>query len=252
MRRQILELIFFCGVGSALLSSAHAQPAPAKPATGVDLRAISIGQTIEGIQFASYREGKLLSSGKMPAIFSRFRSEPVDYKGAPEILFFDQAPPASLIAEPDKPAPPTPVGKCTLPDGSSKILLVFVPAPDRADGMKYEVLAIDDASTKFPMGTYLFMNFSKKKLIGMVGKTKFEIAPSGHATVNPALPEGGGTNVWIFSAENLETPLVQEAWFHYPTARVIVILRDGPGAPAQLVLSSISEFDPAARQKTTE
>ena len=86
----------------------------------------------------------------------------------------------------------------------------------------------------------------------MVGKTKFEIAPSGHAIANPDLPGGGGTNVWLFSSDNLQTPLIQEAWYHYPTARVIVILRDGPGDPAQLLLGSVSEFDPSARPKTTE
>lgn len=252
MRRLFIELFFFCGVVSAFLPNAHAQATPVRPVPGIELRAISIGQTLEGLQFASYRDGKAILSGKMPAIYSRFRSDPVDYKGAPEILFFDQTPPVNLFAEKDKLAPLLPLGKCHLPDGTTKILLVFVPATGRVDGMKYEVLAMDDTATKFPMGTYLFMNFSKRKLVGMVGKTKFEVSPSGRADVNPDLPGGGGTNVWLFSAENLQTPLIQEAWYHYPTSRVIVMLRDGPGDPAQLLLSSISEFAPTAQPKTPE
>jgi hypothetical protein len=100
------------------------------------------------------------------------------YRGAPRLCFYD----ATSAAE----SPP--LATYDIPEGSTDLLLIFLPrASPAADGRKYEVFGVDDGHARTPRGHFSTLNFSGREYAAQYGATRITI-PVG---AGPAHPAGG-------------------------------------------------------------
>lgn len=203
------------------------------------LSALSLDGTVEGLWLAGYKDGKLEAAIKLPSIYSRFRSPDIDYRGPSEIYLFEGEPPKSLDEKANS-------GSALLPIGPEHILLAILPMKGSQGWMRYDTLAMDDTEKRFPVGSYLFANLAKRDLGGKLDETRFDVAAGQSVVVKPSLTKGKGFNLFFFNSTEPERPILQEAWYYLPDARVIAVLGDGPGNPPALLCKSVSESKPAA------
>ena len=96
------------------------------------------------------------------------RVGPYQFKGGRTIQFFD-----TLTKEL--------VGGVNLPSDSKKWLLIFVKntryEDDPENNLKYKIYPFDDSRQNLPKNGLVFLNLSKMKLSGTIGKRKINLAP---------------------------------------------------------------------------
>ena len=207
--------------------------------TTCKISALSLEGTIDGLCLAGYKDGKLDVTIKLPAVSSRFRSPDIEYHGPSEIFLFQGEPPKSF----DEKAAS---GSALLPSGPGHILLAILPVKDPQGRARYDTLAMDDTEKRFPMGSFLFASLAKRDLGGKLDETPFDVAAGQSVVVRPEMAKGKGFNMFLFNSSEPERPILQEAWYYLPDARVIAVLSDGPGNPPSLLCKTVSESKPAA------
>lgn len=93
-----------------------------------------------------------------------------------------------------------------------KPLIVLFPAP-QDDKFAYRTLTIDRSDTRFPLGSYQFINLSPHPMRGLVGKTRLDSKPG---TVSNLRPEGKPgeimTVVFEYHDGSLWRPMTQTRW----------------------------------------
>ena len=71
-----------------------------------------------------------------------------------------------------------------IPTSIKEPLLILVPTRSD-DEMRYKALVIERNVGDFPFGSYKFINFSTRKIRGMIGKTFMEVAPKKMTNFDP-------------------------------------------------------------------
>jgi hypothetical protein len=76
-----------------------------------------------------------------------------------------------------------PIAEVKIPSSMKEPLLVLVPAEGK---MRYKALVLERSVTDFPMGSYKLVNFSSRKVRGMIGKTLTQVSAWKMTTVDPS------------------------------------------------------------------
>lgn len=221
-----LSCIYSLGLWFACLHAA--QPAGSLPEREVNLRFTVVANVeMEPIGYRPMKDKALTPL----AFFSADRSPSYIYKGAPELKFF--------AADAD-----SPVAVCQIPEGMEKALLLFFPrGQPLPDGIKYDVVAVDDSEQSVPAGSFSIINVSGREFVAQFGNSAPITVPqgispayeaSGRTLLQLARPDGGS---WAKAGRHVFTLT--------PRARVWVLLYPG-GSPTDLfpVIRRLSEQVP--------
>lgn len=163
IRHLILALTIVCG-GLSLQAQTEAPVAREERQVNIQFSP-SCRDSVDGLVFRPAK-GKSLE----PVVFySGFRGRALSYKGPEKIEFFEArvAPAATATATPAGATSataeaPKPVAVCLVPEGMTKALILFVPkAAPTADGLKFDVVAIDDSPEKVAPGSFAVINVTK-------------------------------------------------------------------------------------------
>lgn len=120
------------------------------------------------LQFTVYSRRPIEALGYQPVpgkalapltFYSGYRGSISAYKGSPVVEFYDLA--ATVATSGPADAAPVPVARCAVPEGLKSVLFLFFPkvAP-AADGLKYDVFAVDDSREKMAAGSFAIINVS--------------------------------------------------------------------------------------------
>jgi hypothetical protein len=113
----------------------------------------------------------------------RDRSLPLVYDGPGPLVF-------TRTEQRDGKAVEVPVARADIPEGMSRVLLVFGRNPARGPGeLRYLVKVLDDSYTVFPGQSVRFLNYTQIELGGSLGDKAFSVAPGGDQVVPTTLPE---------------------------------------------------------------
>jgi hypothetical protein len=155
IRYLILALTFACG---GLPSRAQlANPAPAVPQVALAF-SVSCRGVASGLVYRPAR-GKPF---KPVVFYGGYRPGPISYKGPARMEFFDQADAASEN--------PRPVAICTVPEGITDALLLFLPKTQpTAEGLRFDVVAVDDSLEKVPPGSFAVINVTNNDYAAQYG-----------------------------------------------------------------------------------
>jgi hypothetical protein len=113
----------------------------------------------------------------------RDRSRPLVYDEAGPLVF-------TRTEQRDGKTVEVPVARADIPEGVSRVLLVFGRNPASGPGeLRYLVKVLDDSYTVFPGQTVRFLNYTQVELGGSLGGRSFSVAPGGDQVVPATLPE---------------------------------------------------------------
>lgn len=201
--------------------------------TSKSMRLFSFGDVLEGWSYAVADNPKVKL---LPVIPNRSRSKKISVPATPELLFYakDSSP------APDAP-PPQPVAKVNLSSASRDVLIVIFPVPG-SNPQKYVAAAFPDDSDAFPLGSYKFLNATKRSLSGVLGDQSFTVEPSRTTLVKPS-PSEAGLQLTIADSRAPTKPLMRRGWIYRPNFRTIAFLREvGDPAPV-LVIDSLPQSE---------
>jgi hypothetical protein len=100
------------------------------------------------------------------------RSGFYDYVGPATLVLYPPVPKASTTAKPTTPDTPIlPLARITIPTAIKYPLIVLVPNP--AGPLPYRGIVFDDDPENFPFGTYLFQNYSSRKIAAEMSGNRF-------------------------------------------------------------------------------
>lgn len=163
------------------------------------------------------------------SVLWRERSRPAPIDGAGELVF-------TRTTERNGQAIEIPVATARIPEGMSRVLLVFGRNPNATSGeSSIRVLVIDDSLSVFPGQSVRLINYSTLELGGEIGARSFSVSPGRDQVVPADLPE---TNRLLpFRLAKREA---QGGWKKLrstglpmtPDLRVLVFLVDDPARPA--------------------
>lgn len=152
--RHLILSILFTGL---LASEIRAESAPPEKQISLEFD-VACRDVVEGLAYRPAK-GKNLQAVRS---YSGYRSSSSHYKGSHVIEFYDLA---SI-----KEGEPRVTAICTIPAGMTKALLLFFPkAQPAADGLKYEVFAVDDCMEKMPHNSYAFINVTNRSYAAQFG-----------------------------------------------------------------------------------
>jgi hypothetical protein len=179
-----------------------------------------------------------------------FRSSPQRYSGPATIQFFDAPPKTKLVEQEDGTmeltTEPEPVAAVTLPSPDKRWLLLFSRQEQpTAEGHQYKVMVLDDSASSFPMGSYRFINMLDRRVgVKMGSADGFFLQPRRMRLIDPAMDERGHLPVKFFDARiSREKPAYSSIWYHEPTMRLMVFVREGGGRRGYLDVMSIPETE---------
>lgn len=181
-------------------------------------------------------------------IASSFRSEPQSYLGPAILEFFTIPPPTKTTP---KVRTPEPVASVFLPPDKTRVLLLFFKQTSAADhsNPRYHIEVIPDSLDDLPMGGYLLINSTGKKLIGSAEKLSFEL----EAHSKKHLPSPADTIQkleWIFwNDSRKKKPLYSSLWSHRPDGRTIILITDSEEQRDALTIKAIQDIGESAKPK---
>jgi len=103
-----------------------------------------------------------------------------------------------------------------------KPLVILFPGP-KEDKLPYRVLTIDRSATKFPLGSYQFINLSPYAMRGMVGKTRIDSKSASVSNLRPSGTAGEMMNV-IFEYHDGKQwrPMTKTRWAYRDDRRSLL------------------------------
>jgi len=122
------------------------------------------------------------------------------------------------------------VASFTVPQGMSEMILLFIEKKNREPGEpKFRIAGMEADAVNFPLGSYLFINFSDLDVAAQIDKERIRLKPKEQKLVKLSYEEN--TSIAARFAEFRGGEWVrsyQLAWYFQPTARKMVFLtRDG-------------------------
>lgn len=182
----------------------------------------------------------LIPSTASIKIASSFRSEAQPYLGPAAIEFFATPP---LVHTASANADPRPVASVLLPPDKHNLMLLFLKQTPTSDhpGPQYRIEILPDNPGNLPMGGYLLMNTTGKKLIGSAGHQTFELEPRS-AKALPFPGDAPQKLEWIFwNATRKEKPLYSSLWQHHPDGRTLIFITESAEQRGDLAIKAILE-----------
>ncbi|MEY4483674.1 MAG: hypothetical protein RL693_1126 [Verrucomicrobiota bacterium] len=189
----------------------------------------------------------ILSTGEVK-IASSFRSELQPYLG-PAVIEFFTSPPLPDPASSDQVAKP--VASVLLPPDQSRLLLLFFKqtATTNHNGQTYRIEILPDNLDELPMGGYLMINTTGKKLIGRSGKQSFEV-PAHSSKPLPTPSDASQKLEWFFWNEaHKDKPLYSSVWQHRSDSRTLVFITDSDEQRGALAIKAIQDIGVPATPK---
>lgn len=179
---------------------------------------------------------------------SGFRSEPQSYLGPPVLEFFSIPPPTTSVS---KDLMPVPVASVFIPPHMSRIVLLFFKQrPSRnAPGIHYEVQVLPDGLDDVPMGGYLLVNSTGKKLIGSVDTVSFELEPRSQQALKSPADKEQNLDWRFWNETKKDRPLYSSVWNHRPDGRSIIFVTDSTDQRSALTVRAIQETGEPAKPK---
>jgi hypothetical protein len=151
------------------------------------------------------------------------RSPAYSYKGEAALKFFEEGGSEKNTV---------PVAVCNIPEGMKKALLLFFPRQQSStDGIRYDVVAVDDSEEAIPAGKFSIINISGREYVGQFGGGAPILIGQG---VGPAYEATGRTTLKL--ARNDESGWAvagRHVFTITPQARVRVLLYP-PSSPTDL------------------
>jgi len=130
--------------------------------------------TINGLCF----QPALKAVAREIVFFSSERSSAYRYKGGASLAFYEGTGSSSPIPGPTGEITSPPVALAMLPPGVKQVMLLFFPKRQpAADGLKYDVVVIEDSLEKVPLGMAVTLNASGQNYEGRVGTVPIQIPP---------------------------------------------------------------------------
>lgn len=154
-----ITLVIWAGLFLARFSLASATPAAGPGPRQVTLEfTVSARESIGGLV---YRPGN--DKAFHPVVFyGAYRADSLRYKGAETLEFYSATTAGAENAKP--------VARCVIPEGMSKAFLLFFPKQTpAADGLSYDVVAIDDAMEKIGPGSFAVINLTNQEYAAHYG-----------------------------------------------------------------------------------
>lgn len=201
------------------------------------LRALSFEGIMDGYSYAPVAGNKVGEPVAMPQIRTRSISASWTYSGSNELVFYAPGGEAG-------PGASDPVAHVKLPTDKREILLIFFPVEQEQEktGMRYVVYPVEDSIRVFPVGSYLFVNITPHPLLAKLGDAYFKLGEGASTVIRLDDREKGSLGIRVYDPEIRERPLLQQVWYHYPNARVVVFLREEKQPQPYLVVQSVAEF----------
>ncbi len=196
------------------------------PFVRTELLAISIHEAVEG-HFV--RNGEQMSPFRASVTGL---GPPIPYHGPPRLSL--------MPPKPDAEAPWLPVAQVVLPEGSDRVLLVYLTPEDQAP----RLLAYDLSASNVPAGDYLFFNFAKQDVRIMLGEDVFPMRPGQIHQVGHPEWRKDNTDLTIrlaIHAGDKPRLVFSSVWGHHPTRKNMVFLFDGQHASMPVVLRKIHD-----------
>lgn len=181
-------------------------------------------------------------------IASSFRSEPQSYLG-PAILEFFTIPPPPKSALKER--TPEPVASVFLPPDKTRVLLLFFKQTPPTDhpNLRHHLEVLPDSLDDLPMGGYLLINSTGKKLIGNVDKLSFELEAHSKKHV-PSPADTAQKLEWLFwNGSRKEKPLYSSQWNHRPDGRSIIFITESGEQRGALAIKAIQDIGEPAKPK---
>lgn len=178
-----------------------------------EILTLSLSGTISDLHFGT-ADGVTTTS-----VYSRGFGVPIEYTGSPELVFFRPS------SNPDgfSGASREVIAKARLPNGASRVLLVFESMEGETD--RYRVAVFENGHSRFPAGGYRFLNLSKVPFVGVAGTERFTLNPRASAIVAPKGNDQGNVEVKVYSAEKGNEGLIYSSvWQIKDTRRTTVFL----------------------------
>lgn len=153
--------------------------------------------------------------GKL-SVYSRGFGPSTPYQGPQEMVFFRPMPNPEKLEGGDFLV----VGRVTLPDRASRVLLLFKPKKD-AESEAYQILAIDNDLTRFPEGAYRFVNTSTRTLTARMGQQLFELKPDAFVVIDasPSVDTFGNVELAFYRKENSVSKRIYSSVWHVKKSR---------------------------------
>ncbi len=216
-----------------------------KPLSRIYYRTVERPQP--GVRYlADQMQGPLVLNAVKTEAPASARSTPVGYKGPASLEFFRVPPPVTPVA---KEFAPDPIAIVNLPANASRVLLLFIPQPAPPDkpNLVWRVEVIPDSLTDLPLGNYMLLNATQKKLLGSYSDRSFELVPGTPMLRKLDWPSGVDLEWRFWEADNTARPVHTSLWRHKQDGRYIIFIRgDGDGSSA-LQVKAITEYgQPAA------
>lgn len=100
-------------------------------------------------------------------------------------------------------------------------LILLVPSAKDAK-LPYRALTLDRGATKFPLGSYKFVNLSKFPIRAMIGKSRLQLKPGAVKTIKPGGNPGQMiTVVFEFYSQKKWRPMTKTRWAIRPDKRIL-------------------------------
>lgn len=157
------------------------------------------------------------------------------YKGLNPIIFYDDSGPIASFE-----VPKVPEGVERLSDA----ILFFIPNPVQEPGKPaYIVYAMDNSHKAYPPGSYLLMNFTKRRVAARIGDRNVELRPGQQQLVT--LTFGENRNIAARFWEEIDGEWVrsyQVAWYYRHTARQMVFLTQNNDRRGTMSIRMVSDW----------
>ncbi len=176
------------------------------------------------------------------------RSLPQAYRGPARLEFFAEPPREVQLVQEDgtvrTQVQPPPIAAVTLPDPEKRWLLLISerdePGPD---GHLYDISVMDDSPTTFPLGSYRFMNLLGREVgVRIADRPAFRLGPRAVRVFDPGVDERKALQVLFMDATiSRDRPAYSNEWFHEPTMRMMVFVREARGGRSFLDVTILPE-----------
>ena len=191
VKRRCKFVILVLMLGGSLLSHALAQE---KPAITTEIITLSQSGVIRDLFYSNAKGGE----GPIK-VYSLGFGPPIQYQGDREIIFYHPLKiPTGFEGEKWRE-----VGRVTLPEEASKVMLLFDVASENKKGNEeYRIHAFRNDKERFPPGAYRFFNLSKRPLNGQIGEAKIKIEAQSSQIIQASGDSFGNVELRFFGANN--------------------------------------------------
>ena len=136
-----------------------------------------------------------------------------------------------------------PIASFTVPEGMREMILFFIEQKNVQPGEpKFRISAMEADAANFPLGSYLFINFSDLDVAAQIDETRIRLRPKGRQLVQLRHTESKSIAARFLEFRNGEwVRSYQLAWYFRPDARKMVFLTRSDDVDQSLRLRTVTD-----------